>query len=175
MKAILIPVILLLLGTGGGVGAALFLLPSPDPAADPSVSVAETCVPAADAPAAGGDLPGHETAAAETTAGHDYVRLDNQFIVPVVNDSQVAAMVVLSLNLEVLVGQQDLVLLHEPRLRDLFLQVLFDHANTGGFEGMFTASSNMRRLRDALHQAAQEALGDVVTDVLITDIVRQDV
>lgn len=175
MKAILIPVVLLLLGTGGGVGAAMFLLPAPAPeGAAVAGSAAETCVPASgdtEEPA----LAREETAHEGEGGGHDYVQLDNQFIVPVVNDSQVAAMVVLSLNLEVLAGQQDQVLLHEPRLRDQFLQVLFDHANTGGFEGMFTASSNMGRLREALLTAARDALGDVVTDVLITDIVRQDV
>ena len=62
----------------------------------------------------------------------------------------------------------------EPRLRDAFLQVLFDHSNLGGFDGVFTSAANMRALRNALRTEAQRIIGPNVYDVLITDIVRQD-
>ncbi|MEN8917572.1 MAG: flagellar basal body-associated protein FliL, partial [Octadecabacter sp.] len=76
---------------------------------------------------------------------------------------------------EVEAGGQEAVFSHEPRLRDAFLQVMFDHANIGGFNGVFTASSNMRILREALQDAADQVMRGHITDVLIVDIVRQDV
>ncbi len=62
----------------------------------------------------------------------------------------------------------------EPKLRDVFLRVLFDHANAGGFSGSFTKTTRMNTLRMGLLEAAQKALGPVVSDVLIVDVVRQD-
>ena len=47
----------------------------------------------------------------------------------------------------------------EPKLRDVFLQVLFDHANMGGFRGAFTRSDVLEPLRTALREAAQKHLG----------------
>jgi hypothetical protein len=87
----------------------------------------------------------------------------------------VAALVILSVSIEIPESEEEAVHAAEPRLRDEFLQVLFDHANTGGFDGTFTATETMRGLRQALNLAAQEVLGEMARDVLIVDIVRQDV
>jgi hypothetical protein len=104
----------------------------------------------------------------------DYVKLNNQFVVPVVEGGRVAAMVILSLSLEVAPGSSEAVYAREPKLRDVFLQVLFDHANAGGFRGTFTDGANLVLLREALQESAASVLGAMVTDVLISDIVRQD-
>ncbi len=185
MKAMILPLILFIVGAGGGVGAAMFLAPSP--AADEAAgheTAPEQAAAAGEAHGETGEAAHEEAAPAaapaaddhgESSGGPEYARLNNQFIVPVVQGGDVVAMVVLTLSLEVAPGQQETVLAREPRLRDSFLQVLFDHSNTGGFEGMFTAASNMRVLRNSLRAAAQQVLGGIVTDVLIIDIVRQDV
>ena len=107
-------------------------------------------------------------------AGHEYVRLPNQFIVPLVEEGEVAGLMLVSLSLEVAAGTEEEVAPIEPKLRDAFLRVLFDHANTGGFDGVFTASGAMRPLRAALLRAAGEASGGLVTDVLIVEMVRED-
>jgi hypothetical protein len=83
--------------------------------------------------------------------------------------------VVLALSLELQTGHKDAIFQREPKLRDIFLQVLFDHANAGGFRGAFTNSNTMDVLRASLRQAGRQALGDILNDVLVTDIVRQDV
>ena len=95
-------------------------------------------------------------------------------MVPVVEDKKVVSLVVLSLTLEVELGQSAAVFEREPKIRDAFLQVLFDHANTGGFQGSFTNTTRMTVLRNALREMAQRTLGPTVSDVLIMDIVRQD-
>ena len=61
-----------------------------------------------------------------------------------------------------------------PTLDDGFLEVLFAHANAGGFAGTFTETANMDALRAALLEVAKKSLSERVSDVLITDIVRQD-
>ncbi len=160
----LLPIVLALLGLGAGMGGGLLLRPPPeDPAANPCGDVAETQV--AHAPAAAED-PGVPT--------HDYVKLNNQFVVPVVEGGRVSALVIVSISLEVTIGSTEQIYSREPKLRDGFLQVLFDHANAGGFKGAFTDANNMTILRHALLEAAQKIMGPLVSDVLIADIIRQD-
>jgi flagellar basal body-associated protein FliL len=147
-------VILALVGLGAGLSAGLFLRPPPAEPAEAEKSA-------------------DESAEAEKPPP-DYVKLNNQFVVPIVEGGRVSSMVVLSLSLEVVPGNSETVYSREPKIRDVFLQVLFDHANTGGFRGSFTDGSNMVVLRRALKEKAVGVMGDVVTDVLITEIARQD-
>lgn len=156
------PLILALVGLGGGIGAGLFLRPN-----------AETLTElTGDGHASAEDPVGSE--AHDESTGPEYVKLNNQFVVPVVTDGRVSAMVVLSLSLEVEPGSTEAVYEREPKLRDAFLQVLFDHANVGGFSGSFTDGSNLILLRTSLKEAGGLVLGTIVRDVLITDIARQD-
>jgi hypothetical protein len=160
----LFPVILGLVGLGAGIGAGLYLRPDPEPA-----GLAE-----GDSHGAEGESDGDDAPAEDDGTGPEYVKLNNQFVVPVVQEGRVAAMVVLSLSLEVQTGNTEAVYQREPKLRDVFLQVLFDHANVGGFSGSFTDGSNLVVLRTSLKEAAALVLGTTVRDVLITDIARQD-
>lgn len=175
----LLPVILALLGLGGGIGAGLMLKPP----ADQHVTGAEEAAGGEDQEA-GTDGHGAEDAAppadlapggvAQTGEELEFVRLNNQFVVPVVQEGRVAALVVMSISLQVHAGSSEIVFTREPKLRDEFLQVLFAHANAGGFDGTFTAAGNLRALRQALREAASTALGEIVTDVLIIEMMRQD-
>ncbi len=51
---------------------------------------------------------------------------------------------------------------------------MFDHANVGGFAGVYTDAANLVVLREALMEVSQRIMGEKIKDVLITDIVRQD-
>lgn len=155
--------VMVLVGAAGGVGAGLAMRPMP---ADP-VDVA-SCT----------DLDPHmpvpEAEAAYAPKNTAFVKLNNQFVVPVVEADRISSLVVISLSLEVTEGFQETVFGQEPKLRDAFLQVMFDHANTGGFDGAFTSSGKMDSLRRALQEAAKKLLGDQLIGVLIVDVVRQD-
>lgn len=157
----LLPVMLALIGTGIGAGAGVFLAPEPE-----VVDCETPTCPEAEAMA--------EDSETDDMGEADYLRLQNQFVVPVIRNELVAALVVMSLSLEVEPGQEDTIFSREPKLRDALLRVLFDHAFVGGFDGAFTESSRLVSLRVALLEAAQAVLGDIVTDILITDIVRQE-
>lgn len=163
MIARLFPLILPLIGLGAGVGAGFVLRPDTPVkvASDPAETADETAAPA-------------EPAAADAETPPEYAKMNNQFVVPVLEDGRVVSMVILSLSIEIPPGGAEDVYAREPKLRDSFLQVLFDHANAGGFRGSFTDGSNMILLRRALLESARVVLGQTARDVLITDIVRQD-
>ncbi|MFZ7091084.1 flagellar basal body-associated FliL family protein [Primorskyibacter sp. 2E233] len=164
----LLPILLALIGTGAGVGAGLFLMP---PAAEEHADgAAVECAPPQDHAAEA-----HTPAEAEAEPStREYVKLNNQFVIPVVGSDKVTALVVASLSVEVTTGSTETVYAREPKLRDVFLQVMFDHANVGGFKGNFTTGNRMDDLRSSLLEAARPVLGDIVSDVLITEIARQD-
>ncbi|MEM6481199.1 MAG: flagellar basal body-associated FliL family protein [Pseudomonadota bacterium] len=111
----------------------------------------------------------------ELESEREFVKLNNQFIVPIVFEESVTALVVVSLGLEVASNSTSLVFSAEPKLRDALLQVLFDHANVGGFDAEFTNSRSLAFLREALTAQAQNILGQSVFSVLITDLARQDI
>jgi flagellar protein FliL len=175
MMRILLPVLLLVAGLGGGVAAGKMLSGGGDAAAtegDPDAGYGEEGADESEDDGYG-DSDGYGDAA-DASSPYEYVRLNNQFIVPVIRHGSVRSLVVLSLTVEVLNGENTLVYDREPRLRDAFLRVMFSHANVGGFDGSFTTVEAMAPLRSGLLEAARQVLGDVVNDVLIVDIVRQD-
>lgn len=174
----LLPVILALIGIGAGGAAGYFL--RPPPAEEPAqAACSEAPCPE---PEAGHDAEAsaeHAPAGAgeqdqEEAAPTEFVKLNNQFIVPDIQKGSVVSLVVLSLSIEVSSGTTDRVFMLEPKLRDIFLQVLFDRANVGGFRGDFTSSERMDELRRALLEAARKVIGPEARNVLISDIVRQD-
>jgi len=179
----LLQVILFLVGTGAGIGAGIFLMPPGSDVEDHSEGLRDT---------ANGDDPSPEKSSKkdEKTADHakgvgddrgadpgsyDYIKLNNQFVVPVVASNRVEALVVMSLSIEAEAGLRDEIYAREPKIRDAFLQVLFDHANIGGFQGAFTRANNLDTLRTALTEVAQGQFGLGIHNVLIIDIARQDV
>ena len=105
----------------------------------------------------------------------EFVKIANQFVVPVVEEEKVIANVVMSITLEVEPGARDAVYAREPKLRATFLRVLFDHANIGGFHGSFTSPEHLDPLRGELLDVSTKEVGPEVRDVLIVDIARQDV
>ncbi len=160
MVKLLLPLVLSVVGLGVGMGAGLYLRPQ------------------ADASEAAGD---HASETADQSAEQDshdtppeYFKMSNQFVVPLMNGQRINSLVVLNLSLEIEAGTTEQVFAREPKLRDVFLRLLFDHANGGGFRDDFTDSKATAVLREGLLEEARKVLGASVSDVLITDIVRQD-
>lgn len=159
----IIPIILALIGLGVGAGAGLMLQPEPEPVVMNPCGDVDTV-----------DQESSDYPAADEPTDTEFVKINNQFVVPVVADGNISSLVVMSLNVEVKLGGREAVYQREPKLRDEFLQVMFNHANTGGFDGKFTQSSRLGPLRAALLEVARSILGSEVKDVLVTNIVRQD-
>jgi flagellar FliL protein len=173
----ILPVLIVLFGLAAGTGAGYLLRPEAAPVADDMGAAGDAATPdGADSHGVrdhgdaghGGD--DHGAAAGQ----YEYAKLNNQFVVPVVRDGAVTAIIVMSLSIETAPGTLETVYALEPKLRDAFLQVLFDHANAGGFDGNFTADASLGALRTGLREAARAVLGPDVNDVLMLDILRQD-
>lgn len=160
----LLPILLILIGTGTGIGAGVFLRPDPPPTDIAAEADGENTEEAATEP----------VNPEEPNVEREYVKLSNQFVVPIVEEGRVASLVVMALSVEVKPGFRDDIFAREPKLRDSFLQVMFDHANIGGFKGSFIDNDLLSVLRTSLRKAAQRDAGDHVTDVLILEIGRQD-
>lgn len=164
----LLPIICLVLGLGAGVGAGVMLAPGESE---------ENPADKAEAKPDKADKDNQKAAKPDKSdkeKTQEYLRLTKQFVVPVVTREEISALVTMSLSLEVRPGIEDVFYEIEPKLRDRFLQVLFDHANSGGFDGAFTRSDNLAGLRKALLEVAQKDLGQDVFQVLILSISRQD-
>lgn len=157
----LIPLIFALVGAAIGIGAAAILSP---PKAKDCATETSDC-PAVEA----------KPEKAKSDAEPEYVKLNNQFVVPVIVDDLVESLIVLSLSLEVDEGHSEEIYAREPKLRDTFLQTLFDFAHIGGFNGAFANSANLERLKRDLTAQAVGIAGPSVHSVLIIDIVRQDI
>ncbi len=161
----LLPIILMIVGGAIGAGAGFFLKPAEEMSCAEDMDAAD-CEEAESQPA--------EEAEPDTEDVY-YIAMKNQFVVPVIENERVRSLVVLSVSLESTPENGETIFSREPKLRDVFLQVLFDHSHIGGFDGAFTESSRMSVLKVALLEAAQSVVGSIVTDVIITDIVRQEV
>ncbi|HBQ37149.1 MAG TPA: flagellar basal body-associated protein FliL, partial [Rhodobacteraceae bacterium] len=163
----ILPILMAIIGVGAGIGAGITLKPEPVESENEGEHQAEISV----------DQVQNEPLVDDD--GNDiipeYVKMNNQFVIPVVKQGKMAALVVLSISIEVIAGGKEATFQREPKLRDAFNQVLFEHANAGGFDGVFTSSNKMIILRDSLYEIARKVAGPVVKDILIAEIVRQDV
>ncbi len=160
----LLPIVFLLAGTGAGIGAGMVLT---GPSGDKDMAKADAKID----PAEKKDKASKD---GKEDGGTEFIKMHSQFVVPIIRHNEVSALVVMSLSLEAEPGLSEKFYAREPKLRDMFLQVLFDHANMGGFDGAFTSPSALDPLRTALREVAQAQMGDSIHSVLITDLARQD-
>lgn len=174
----LLPLILVLIGIGGGGGAGYMLRPAPaELAAGEEGAAPKAEDHATDSHDDAQKEDSHDDDHSDHGEGADapaFVKLNNQFVVPVVYQEEVAALVVLSLTLETSADATTALYNQEPKIRDTALRVLFNHAYSGGFDGHFTAPEKLDVLRMNLREAVNVLSGGKVHDVLITDIIRQD-
>lgn len=161
---LLLPLVLAAVGTSSGIGAAVVLGKNEKPHEG-----AECVPPAADAPDSA-DIA--ETPPPEFNDS-EFVKLSNQFLIPVLSNEEVNAMVVVSLSIEVEPGATSAVFQLEPKIRSKFLQILFDHSNKGYFSKGYTHNDTLDILRDELTIAAKEVTFGQARDVLITEIAKQ--
>ncbi|WP_333827061.1 flagellar basal body-associated protein FliL [Pararhodobacter sp.] len=148
----LLPVILALVGLLAGAGAGWSLRPGAAPATEDENAAHYRPAP----------------------ANTETLRLPGQFVVPLLEEGRVRSMVVMSLALELAQGHGVSLQNQEARLRAVLLQVMFDHANTGGFEGVFTSGETLLLLRRTLRDAARAEIGEALHDILITELLRQE-
>ena len=160
------------LGLVGGLAAGHFAAPVPE-TPEEEVHAAADSTTGEDKTGGAAKAPDKKRSAPPDGEA-EYAKLDKQFVVPIIEGEEVSALVVVTMAIEVDQGATDLVYLHEPKLRDEFLNVLFNHGQSGAFQGSFTEPRNLNDLRASLNEAAIHVIGDVSREVLLTSIIRQD-
>ncbi|MEL6687540.1 MAG: hypothetical protein AAFP97_07950 [Pseudomonadota bacterium] len=164
MKALILPV-LVSISAAGGVFAANMLNGGSQPAA---------------APASGGDAYGAEASAKDASATpektdtSDYMRFKRQFVVPVMRDQAVEALVLLNIGLDIEESKRDEIFKKEPRFRDSFIRELLQLSNDGYFNEEMTSPDTYEVVRETLLRSARTVQEKGVNDVLILDFSRQD-
>ena len=96
-----------------------------------------------------------------------------QFFVPLVRQGDMRDIMILTLTLQTDAASAPALSRKEHALRDALLRALMIHANTGGFDGNYTADRNLALLRESLLKAGQTVTDLPLTAVLIEDIARQ--
>ena len=159
------PILALVLGLASGGTAAVFLSKSDDSAASEALGASPTDQTVAK---------GTAEDAQQESGSLEIVKLPSQFVVPVIIDTRVRAMVILTVALEVEAGRGDLVRSLEPKLRDEFLSELFGLAALDGFNDEIITRQTLELVKRALSQRSKDVLGVQNVNVLITDMARQD-
>ncbi|MGJ8560755.1 MAG: hypothetical protein ACSHX3_11005 [Litorimonas sp.] len=113
----------------------------------------------------GGDTYGGET---------DFIKFNRQFVVPVLKDNAVDALVLINLALEVPANKRDEMFRLEPRFRDGFIRELLQLSDDGYFDQELTSSDTYEILRETLSRAANDISDGGVNKILILDLSRQD-
>lgn len=165
MKKLLFPLIMILLGGGGGVVAGYFTRSAP-PAQDDHITANESDT------ATDKDHDG-KAAHTEPNAEADYFKIQPQFIVPIIRNGKMSSVVVTSLALESPESLRSTIIRKEPKLRDVLLRVMFDHASIGGFDGNFVEHGPMDLLKASLLKATRDTVGPEVSAVLVLEIGKQ--
>lgn len=137
------------------------------------VAVTDTGAASASAPAPLAEV-GPSGGVNRKRADFAYLEFPHQFFVPLVRDGTLRSVMILSISLELPDEIAEAAYRQENRLRDAILRALLIHANSGGFDGNFTADAHVELLRQTLLQTARTASGLPVSAVMIGDIARQD-
>ncbi|MBF5079339.1 hypothetical protein F1642_09785 [Paracoccus sp. NBH48] len=121
----------------------------------------------------GGDHGGGDHGGGGDPTEAAYFQFPTQFFVPLMRQGDLRDVMILTVTLQTDGANLQALSKKEHILRDALLRQLMIHANTGGFDGNFTADRNLVTLREGLLQAAKTATDAPVTAVLIEDIARQ--
>lgn len=164
----MIPLVLVLGAPVAGVALGLMLAPSGGgggQAADPPADTPPLSDGGANAP----------RGAQPPDDARDYVRIGRQIIIPIIKQGETSDLMMFDLALDIPAAEADRARLHEPKIRDAFLEVLLRLANTGAFDKTYTDRRVLEEVREELRAAARHHLGSSVRDVLILDVIRQAV
>ena len=188
MMKLLLPIIIVLVGVGAGAGVGFVMKPADD-ASHEETDDADHGDDHGDSHAGADDHGGEKKSSKKKKAkkddhggGHgekqksttEYLEFRRQFVVPIIRENGVKALLVLDLTIEVAPGTASDAYAYEPKLRAAFLETLFRLSHTG----MFSDDLTEPRVRDAIQEellyTAQQILGDKAYDVLVLGVLRQD-
>ena len=102
-----------------------------------------------------------------------YFDFGRQFVVPVVEEGKVSALVIMDINLELYESDSDGMYSQEAKFRDAIMRELLSLSNDGAFSGQMTDPAKYEKVQKRLLKASR-TVKDEITAVLILDIARQE-
>jgi len=103
-----------------------------------------------------------------------YLKFKRQFVVPVMTQGKIDALVIMNLNLELNEDAPDNTYTLEPKLRDAITRELLALSNEGIFGENLTSAESYESLRRTVLSACRTIIPDGIKDILILDIARQE-
>ena len=103
----------------------------------------------------------------------EYFELSRKLIVPIIEENGERAFVAMELHLELKEGGAYKAEEHEPKIRDALLRTVIAFAHTGAFDDDAHPNETFKELAKELKRAAKRVLGDKVKSVLIGDLIKQ--
>lgn len=103
-----------------------------------------------------------------------YLKFKRQFVVPVMQDGTIQALVIMNFNLVLDDHAPDNVFSYEPKLRDALTRELLGLSNAGIFGENLTSAASYETMREKLLTASRAVVKEGISDILILDVARQE-
>ncbi|NNC37701.1 MAG: flagellar basal body-associated FliL family protein [Acidimicrobiales bacterium] len=103
-----------------------------------------------------------------------YLKFKRQFVVPVMQEGAIEALVIMNLNLEMNDNAPENAYSYEPKLRDAIMRELLALSNAGVFGADLTSAESYEKIRENLLTACQDVIKEGIDNILILDVARQE-
>ncbi len=103
-----------------------------------------------------------------------FYKFSREFVVPIIRDSRVDALVILNISLEVEGDTAQKLFTLDPKLRDNIMSTLIVLSNEPGLFDNMTQVENYERIRSAVLENLRNVIPEGINNVLILDFAKQD-
>lgn len=103
-----------------------------------------------------------------------FYKFKRQFVVPVMTQGKIEALVIMNLSLELNSEAPDNIYTLEPKLRDALTRELLTLSNKGVFGENLTSAESYEDVRSTLLSAVKSVTIEGIQDILILDVARQE-
>lgn len=164
-----------LVGAGGGAGVRMLAKGDPAPQAHDETP-----------PAQNNDHSGEDAAAptiprenkgksggakhAKSAEPAAYFKFSRQFVAPIVNDAEPAALMILDVMIELSPESGESIYADEPKLRDAVLKALLAQSANGDLRSMLTSPDRLEATREAILENVRTIIGDDAKAILLMDV-----
>jgi flagellar protein FliL len=103
-----------------------------------------------------------------------FYKFSREFVVPIIRDSRVDALVILNISLEVEGDTAQKLFTLDPKLRDNIMSTLIVLSNEPGLFDNMTQVENYERIRSQVLENLRNVIPEGINNVLILDFAKQD-
>lgn len=112
---------------------------------------------------------------AKSSGDTSYFDFSREFVIPILDDGQVSALVIININLEVDSSLSGKLFRMEPKLRDNIMTSLIGLTNDKRVFSDLTSVRNYETIRSVVLSNLRDEISSDIMNVLIVDIAKQDI